>query len=102
MGIASIADGYCPDEALDRTVFHRTVQTPLANWLKLSRDCRQGASGPAHVEPTSPLRLMRARVPPVSERQGATLGEDGPALGRRLKTNSNSASPGRCWGACRR
>jgi hypothetical protein len=53
-------------------------------------------------EPTSPLRLMRARAPPLWERQGAILGEDGPSLNRRLKTNSNSASPDRCWGACRR
>ncbi|MEF8735995.1 MAG: hypothetical protein V5B35_05105 [Candidatus Accumulibacter necessarius] len=29
-------------------------------------------------EPTSPLRLMRARAPPLRELQGATLGEDGP------------------------
>ena len=50
-------------------------------------------------EPTSPLRLMRARAPPVWERQGATLGEDGPWLSRRLNTNSNAALPGRCWGS---
>ena len=53
-------------------------------------------------EPTSSLRLMRARAPPLREMQGATLGEDGPWLGRRLNPNSNAALPGRCWGAYRR
>jgi hypothetical protein len=53
-------------------------------------------------EPTSSLRLMRARAPPLRELQGATLGEDGPWLGRRLNPNSNAALPGRCWGAYRR